>query len=364
MIGRDREDRAKQVKQVGSDSERADELVSLAESLRKDASAGAMNARKSQSARESGALRQQSGDTSLGAAAASDPRQGARYGLLPWSTSLNTTATPHVEFRIKEYFGSDLSAQNAAGLGAFSFSEMMMDSTLPARYTDASGAPASVIAGNLLTLAAAHLVEAGRLDEAKRLLCPNVVSVPTGKLAKGGDETPAVAPPVVQQTAPEQLCAAIGSVMTNEDRLVAVRAARKTAETELLARRRVEVVVRKLAPDVLMRTAIGKQMGADAARMGSGDIYKDAGVGAHAAADAAGGGAKESARLLLTILLADTSEKTLDALKAMGIRIVSVKQEVSVVVASVPVEKVEELALMGVVRRVEMVEEEGLGKKE
>ena len=318
--------------------------------------------RKGRSSMESEALRvQQLGQLE---SVPMDGSRGARFGILPRSTKQDSPISPGVELRIMEHVWREQDAQRSLGAFGFSFSDSLTDSTLFARYKDTPGAPASVIAGNLLTLAAAQLVEAGRLDEAKRLLCPNVMSVPTGKLAKGGDETPAVAEPVVQQTAPEQLCAAIGSVMTNEDRLVAVRAARKTAETELLARRRVEVVVRKLAPDVLMRTAIGKQLGADAARMESGDIYKDAGVGAHAAADAAGAGAKESARLLLTILLADTSEKTLDALKAMGIRIVSVKQEVSVVVASVPVEKVEELALMGVVRRVERGEEEGLGKKE
>lgn len=239
------------------------------------------------------------------------------------------------------------------------------DSAVGFLYTDSmgdatAGTPQSMVAGNLLTLAAAQLVEAGRIDEAKRLLCPNLARMPSGKLAKGGADATAdaQAPAPAPATPPEQLCAAISSVIPDAERMTAVRAARQAAATDLLARRRAAMLVRKLAPDVLIQTPAGKAMGADPVKMKSGVVRKELEAAASAESAAGKDQKKDAPRLMLTILLSDTSEKTLESLKALGIKIVSVKQEASVVVANVPLERVEELALLNVVRRVEMLEEE------
>ncbi len=279
------------------------------------------------------------------AAPSQDARAGSRYGMLPWSKQ-------------RAKMPGDLLDGYTDGDGTGWFYRL--------RITDSSkNVEQTTAADNLLTLAAAQLVEAGRLDDAKALLCPNVASGPSGKMARSVDDIASGTTGTAQATgaagvavsAPEQLCAAIGTVMPDAERMVAVRGARARAEAELLGLRRIEILARKLAPDVLIRTETGKKMGLDARQTTSDSAPKEVD---RAAGTPVGSNTekKDDGRLLVTILLSDTSEKTLESLRALGIKIVSVKAEASVVVASVSVEKVEELAMMGVVRRVELVVEE------
>jgi hypothetical protein len=68
----------------------------------------------------------------------------------------------------------------------------------------------------------------------------------------------------------------------------------------------------------------------------------------------AGNGATvEENRVLITILVASTDDKTLAALKGAGLTIESVSRDTSVVVGMAPIGKVVDLALLEGVRRVE-----------
>ncbi len=215
------------------------------------------------------------------------------------------------------------------------------------RDSESTRASSNSLAGSVLTIAAAQLAEAGRLDEAKLLICPATVAVEQEKKADGTGTPIPTGGAAATVSPPEQLCSALNATLPDADRLAAIHAARQAAASDLLARRRASTIHRKLAPDGLIQiTPPPRPSGADAVPAEPGVTRKETATTVDP---------KKTQYLTLTILLSDTSTKTLDAMKAMGITIVSVKQEASVVVARVPLPKIEELALMDAVRRVELV---------
>lgn len=223
------------------------------------------------------------------------------------------------------------------------------------RDSESTRASSNSVAGSVLTIAAAQLAEAGRLDEAKLLICPATVAVEQEKKADGTGTPIPTGGVAATVSPPEQLCSALNATLPDADRLAAIHAARQAAASDLLARRRASMIQRKLAPDVVIQiTPPPQPYGADAVPAEPGVTRKETATTVDP---------KKTQYLTLTILLSDTSAKTLDAMKAMGITILSVKQEASVVVARVPLQKVEELALMDAVRRVELVPAEDAEKK-
>ena len=65
------------------------------------------------------------------------------------------------------------------------------------------------------------------------------------------------------------------------------------------------------------------------------------------------GATVEENRVLVTILVASTDDKTLETLKSAGLKVESVSKDTSVVVGMAPIGKVVDLALLDCVRRVE-----------
>ncbi len=219
----------------------------------------------------------------------------------------------------------------------------------------AFGRQATVEPIELVTLAAAQLAEQGKLDKAKRLVC-STFNPP----APTGGEQSSMSPLLT-----DRLCAALGEATPDAERSLAVRKLADEASARILEHRRIETLLRKLAPDVAIQTptairyralaAAGalKEKGPETARKAD-DTPKDP-KDSSSYKKAETGAAAASQSLFLTLLLADTSTKTLDALKQLGIKIESVRAEVNVVVARVPLDKLEELALMDVVKRIELV---------
>jgi len=216
-------------------------------------------------------------------------------------------------------------------------------------YGRMSSTTSGSAAGSLMLLAAAQLAEAGRLDEAKRLLCD---TLPAPSAMAPADAATAAAQ-AVAQTPAERLCGAINVPVPDAERLVAIRAAAQAATDDLLARRRTSMIVRKLAPDVFIQTPMAEKTRDEATK--ADEAAKRKAGAATVEFRIAEEKSKGIASLYVTILLADTSAKTIDALKALGVKVEAVRSEANVVVARVPLDKLEELALMDVVRRVELV---------
>jgi hypothetical protein len=188
-----------------------------------------------------------------------------------------------------------------------------------------------------LTLAAAQLAESGQVEKARQLVCS----------AFNGSAGAAQLPT-------DRLCEVLGGTLTESERAAAIREIGDLASAQIQDRLRTETLVRKLAPDVLIHTPTAERTRAlrDAAAQAQAESKIDP-----ATTKSPPPAAKPTPpkHLLVTILLADTSDETLDALKALGLKIESVRAEASVVVARVPIEKLEILSLLDVVKRVELV---------
>jgi hypothetical protein len=212
------------------------------------------------------------------------------------------------------------------------------------------------------------------------------------------------------------LCGALNGKVTQEQRRAAIEQARAAATTGYLENRRLAVLARKLSPELLARvggvggagaeaapTPIQKETDRDAlatrppaASPGdalAGGVTRGSHVepkpadavsatGAYRTGVSPRGATVETGRadagavgklegregkdsesaagmegVLVSILVADTSEKTLEGLRAVGVKVEAVRAEASVVVGLVAAAKLEELALLESVRRVEMVGE-------
>jgi hypothetical protein len=246
---------------------------------------------------------------------------------------------------------------------------------------------------NLVALAAAQLADAGRLDEAKSLACSNLGNnlalsltnragnnalVPYDQLTmsngstRGGVQQSPTQPPV------DRICGALNSPLPEAEKKAAIDEARAQASAEIREARKLATVYRKLAPDLMARTQRGQvnviaekttdDSGTRSVEIGSSirsasPSLKDA--PSNSANDkvsdrASGevGSPHQAAALqgfLVTVLLADTTAATLDALKALGFVVEIVKPEANVVIGRIPAEKLEDLALMTAVRRVEPI---------
>ncbi len=317
---------------------------------------------------------------------------GSRYGLLPWSrnsTEFGVNLLPpgdpqgsvgldsladgrllmgDVDHSLHAYFlateESKLKSTDGAA-AADRLTKMMASaknsSNKPylrgdlASYADNElGRRLDPVQQNLLVVAAAQLAESGRILEAKRLLCSNVSSEP-GNAPQSG-----TAGAVTQEAAPapaERLCGVLNSTLPDSQRLAAVREAAKAAADDLLERRRASTLLRKLAPDVMIQTPTAERYRAAAVKV-EGEITKEE-KREQSEQIVRKSGIISPGSIMLTILLADTSTKTLDALKALGLKIEAVRPEASVVIARVPLEKLEELTLMDIVKRIELVPMDG-----
>ncbi|HVU63729.1 MAG TPA: hypothetical protein VHC70_07120, partial [Phycisphaerales bacterium] len=183
---------------------------------------------------------------------------------------------------------------------------------------------------------------------------------------------------------------------TEEQRKEAIERARAAATAGYLENRKRALLSRKLAPELLARVvsvettaarpafsavsplAAAESPGAEKTAEDAG-VYRTSGVetvagaSANGAAGAGGRGApvkegltagdqSEKARLesdgvLVSILVDDTTSRTLDVLRGLGARIEVVKAEASLVVAWVPTARLEDVAMIEAVKRVEIVAE-------
>ena len=154
-----------------------------------------------------------------------------------------------------------------------------------------------------------------------------------------------------------RLCGALNSTLPEPERLAAIHEAGNAAAADLLERRRAVTLLRKLAPNVMIQTPTAARYRA-AVEKGEGEKAQDE-ERSRSEPSARKSGIASSGSILLTILLADTSVTTLDALKALGIKIETVRSEANVVIARVPLSTIEDLALLDVVKRVELVPMDG-----
>ena len=210
---------------------------------------------------------------------------------------------------------------------------------------------------SVLIVAAAQLAESGRVDEAKRLLCSNL-NLDQSNVAQSSTAAQRNIAANVQQNAfqppADRLCGALNSTLPESERLAAIHEASKAAADDLLERRRASILLRKLAPDAMIQTptAARYRAAADQTSAKPDEASKDEPTNKKKLHSGSG-------FILLTILLADTSTKTLDILKALGLKIEALRPEASVVIARVPLDKLEELALMDAVKRIELVPMDG-----
>jgi hypothetical protein len=248
-----------------------------------------------------------------------------------------------------------------------------------------AAAPESVVA-----LAAAQLADSGRFDEAKSLACSNLA----GDLAlalrpQGGNPAMQVEPltasnamprPHVQQSMSQppisRICGALSSQLPEEEKKAEIGQARAQATAQILAARRVATVQRKLDAELLARTpqgdvlrkALATTVLADRANAkpasGAADAKTGASVGVGVKSDQAAVPAPtpttqtqpgSTRGVLVAVLVGSTTPETLEALKAIGFTVEIVRADVSVIVGRIAPDKLETLALMEQVKRVEPV---------
>jgi hypothetical protein len=284
----------------------------------------------------------------------------------------------------------------------------------------ANDSPGVAMTGCVSALAAAQLAEEGRDDEARRVACQsaNVLQNAAGlngnfygaanagntgewQAGANGVNVRANAQVLSVEAAAAQLCGTLNGKATEEQRKAAIERARAAATAGYLENRKWALMSRKLAPELLARVvsvettaarqqavrpaflavsplAAAESPGAEKTAEDAG-VYRTSGVetvagaSANGATGAGGRGApvkegltagdrSEKARLesdgvLVSILVDDTTSRTLDVLRGLGARIEVVKAEASLVVAWVPTARLEDVAMIEAVKRVEMVAE-------
>ncbi len=336
--------------------------------------------------------------------------EGSRQKLLPWSRSDNRAAD-HDGSSARAYAYSPRRGE-AASRSKDGLDTGLEDFALQMRA--AFNSPVDVNVTNypdqtpesLVALAAAQLAGAGRYDEAKSLACSNLsdnlslllgnrgggygVNLKTNVGAATGSGPGNLVQQNVTQPPVSRICGALNSDLPEAEKKAAIEEARAQASAELIENRRVGTLNRKLAPELFARTPSGQsklnsndQMGPEAANR-----LRDS-AGNAALADRAGNNKKSEDTadpkvapayrsatpepsagappsqpptappvhpVLVAILVADTSAKTLEALKAVGAQVDTIKPEVNVVLARVMPDRLEVLALLDIVKRVEPIE--------
>jgi hypothetical protein len=285
----------------------------------------------------------------------------------------------------------------------------------------ANDSPGVAMTGCVSALAAAQLAEEGRDDEARRVACQsaNVLQNAAGlngnfygaanagntgewQVGANGVNVRTNAQVLSVEAAATQLCGTLNGKATEEQRKAAIERARAAATAGYLENRKWALMSRKLAPELLARVvsvettaarqqavrpaflavsplAAAESPGAEKTAEDAG-VYRTSGVETVAGASASGravvagergapvkegltaGDRSEKARLesdgvLVSILVDDTTSRTLDVLRGLGARIEVVKAEASLVVAWVPTARLEDVAMIEAVKRVEMVAE-------
>lgn len=241
---------------------------------------------------------------------------------------------------------------------------------------------------SLVALAAAQLAGEGRYAEAKSLACSNLagnLNLALGNRAQGN--TSNFAGNLQQSAAPSsvsQVCGALSSKLPEAEKQAAIEQARVRASTELLEARKAAMVYRKLAPELFARTNRAENTASmeQAPQTGNTRLPQSSGAGPKvdsvaatkdvdvpaaeakivdrkATETAVPAPAAATPGVLVTVLLADTTAATLDALKAIGFTIETLRPEFGVVIGRIPADKLEALALLAVVRRVEPVPDGG-----
>jgi hypothetical protein len=309
---------------------------------------------------------------------------GSRYGQTPWGKAEAADLTGAAAPTAASAARPAASAEGASKEKADSRDLMEHPSNWPAKtFTrdelenrlDSLQAEPPRPDDPVLALAAAQLVESGKLDDARALVCAGA--------ADGAVQQNAA------QSMADRLCGALGQSVGEADRAAVAAQVRREASQKLLDLRRGSTLRRKLddalwarlraAPTTTAQatpTAVAPPPAASATDPAPAASSTDTAVGkalpsrgapaakavtpAPAPAPAppattppAAAPAPES--VLVSILVAKADGATLEALKGLGAMVEGVQPAVGVVVARVPLDKLEALALSELVKRVELV---------